>query len=186
MKPELFYSATRARRPRLVALNDADEMFVQLDNGNLSDVGDTEDEEDDDFILKRLASGLSVQEVSSLLDFIPRTVTTLVIHVGTNDIAALPAGVVFQRYKDMLRKITELRPEIKKILATLILPRAPDRRRACRNRRFVMRFNKEAGRFQQPASKTLFSEGKTIFPRPRPGVVTAWPFSGSRRHPPEF
>ncbi|KAH6948702.1 hypothetical protein HPB50_025892 [Hyalomma asiaticum] len=56
MKPEFFYSATRSRRPRLVALEDADEMFVQLDNGNLSDVGDTEDEEDEDFIFEEASS----------------------------------------------------------------------------------------------------------------------------------
>ncbi|KAH6946215.1 hypothetical protein HPB50_012230 [Hyalomma asiaticum] len=51
-EPEFFYSATRARRPRLVALEDTDEMFVQLDKGNLSDVEDTEDEEDYDFIFE--------------------------------------------------------------------------------------------------------------------------------------
>ncbi|KAH6923162.1 hypothetical protein HPB50_024122 [Hyalomma asiaticum] len=56
MKPEFFYSATRSRRPRLVALEEADEMFVQLDNGNLSDVGDTEDEEDEDFIFEEASS----------------------------------------------------------------------------------------------------------------------------------
>ncbi|KAH6925086.1 hypothetical protein HPB50_000308 [Hyalomma asiaticum] len=56
MKHEFFYSATRTRRPRLVALEDADEMFVQLDNGNLSDVVDTEDEEDDDFIFEEAGS----------------------------------------------------------------------------------------------------------------------------------
>ncbi|KAL1446371.1 hypothetical protein MTO96_047376 [Rhipicephalus appendiculatus] len=47
----------------------------------------------------------------------------------------------------MVARITELRPEITKIMATLVLPRAPDRRRACLNRPFVVRFNREAGRF---------------------------------------
>ncbi|KAH6940235.1 hypothetical protein HPB50_026403 [Hyalomma asiaticum] len=56
MKPQFFYSATGSRRPRLVALEDADEMFVQLDNGNLSDVGDTEDDEDEDFIFEEAGS----------------------------------------------------------------------------------------------------------------------------------
>ncbi|KAH6935390.1 hypothetical protein HPB50_005550 [Hyalomma asiaticum] len=71
MKPEFFYSATRTRRPRLVALEDADEMFVQLDNGNLSDVGDTEDEEDDDFIFEEAGSDdctLETRETSDELD----------------------------------------------------------------------------------------------------------------------
>ncbi|KAH6933503.1 hypothetical protein HPB50_015839 [Hyalomma asiaticum] len=71
MKPELFYSATRARRPRLVALEDADEMFVQLDNGSLSDVGDTEDEEDDDFFFEEAGSDdctLEARETSDEFD----------------------------------------------------------------------------------------------------------------------
>lgn len=92
-------------------------------------------------------SGLFMQEALSLLDFIPRTVTTLVLHVGTNDIASSSATVVFQKYKDMVSRIVEQRPEIKKIFTTLVLPRAPDRRRACLNRPFVVRFNREAGHF---------------------------------------
>ncbi|KAH6932170.1 hypothetical protein HPB50_003309 [Hyalomma asiaticum] len=47
------------------------------------------------------------------------------------------------------------------ILATLILPRAPDRRRACR--RFVVRFNKEAGRFNNLLRRHCFRKGKLFF-----------------------
>lgn len=71
MKPQFFYSATRARRPRFVPLEDADEMFAQLDNGNLSDVGDTEDEEDDDFVFEETGSNdgvLETREASDELD----------------------------------------------------------------------------------------------------------------------
>ncbi|KAL1473471.1 hypothetical protein MTO96_038644 [Rhipicephalus appendiculatus] len=62
----------------------------------------------------------------------------------------------------MVARITELRPEITKIMATLVLPRAPDRRRACLNRPFVVRFNREAGCFNHllrahcRRSRTLF------------------------------
>ncbi|KAH6919683.1 hypothetical protein HPB50_029329 [Hyalomma asiaticum] len=55
----------------MVALKDAGEMFVQLDNGNLSDVGDTEDEEDDDFIFEEAGSGdctLETRQTSDELD----------------------------------------------------------------------------------------------------------------------
>lgn len=53
MKPDFFYSATRARKSRFVPLEDAYEMFAQLDNGNLSDVWDDEDNgEDDDLIFE--------------------------------------------------------------------------------------------------------------------------------------
>ncbi|KAH9378954.1 hypothetical protein HPB48_012071 [Haemaphysalis longicornis] len=67
MKPQ-FYSATRARRPRFVPLEDADEMFAQLDNGNLSDVGDTEDEEDDDFVFEETGSNDGVLETREASD----------------------------------------------------------------------------------------------------------------------
>ncbi|KAH6942539.1 hypothetical protein HPB50_007596 [Hyalomma asiaticum] len=70
MRPQFFYSATRARRPLLVALEDADEMFAQLKNGNLSDVGDSEDEEDDDFIFEEAGSddcALETRETSDEL-----------------------------------------------------------------------------------------------------------------------
>lgn len=68
MKPQFFYSATRARRPRFVPLEDADEMFAQLDNGNLSDVGDTEDEEDDDFVFEETGSNDGVLETREASD----------------------------------------------------------------------------------------------------------------------
>ncbi|XP_075722084.1 uncharacterized protein LOC142765261 [Rhipicephalus microplus] len=68
MKPQFFYSATKARRPRFVPLEDADEMFAQLDNGNLSDVGDTEDEEDDDFVFEETGSNDGVLKTREASD----------------------------------------------------------------------------------------------------------------------
>ncbi|KAL3187756.1 hypothetical protein MRX96_024512 [Rhipicephalus microplus] len=68
MKPQFFYSAMRARRPRFVPLEDADEIFAQLDNGNLSDVGDTEDEEDDDFVFEETGSNDGVLETREASD----------------------------------------------------------------------------------------------------------------------
>ncbi|KAL1486515.1 hypothetical protein MTO96_046927 [Rhipicephalus appendiculatus] len=62
MKPQFFYSSTRARRSRFAPLEDADEMFAQLDNGNLSDVGDTDDEEDEDLIVEEAGSDDCVLE----------------------------------------------------------------------------------------------------------------------------
>ncbi|KAL1421801.1 hypothetical protein MTO96_022848 [Rhipicephalus appendiculatus] len=47
----------------------------------------------------------------------------------------------------MVTRITELCPEVTKIMATLVLPRTPDRRRTCLNRPSVVRFNREVGRF---------------------------------------
>ncbi|KAH9360792.1 hypothetical protein HPB48_002846 [Haemaphysalis longicornis] len=81
------------------------------------------------------------------MDFEPRTTTTIVLHVGTNDIAKTPARVTFQRYEKLLASIRHDHPQIRTVYATLILPRCPDRRRQRSNWRAVHRFNSEACRF---------------------------------------
>ncbi|KAL1442367.1 hypothetical protein MTO96_046444 [Rhipicephalus appendiculatus] len=86
----------------------------------------------------------------------------------------------------MVARITELRPEITNIMATLVLPRAPDRRSACLNQPFGVRFNREAGRFKPPASSALSSESHAVLHRPRLGMASTWPGTGSRRGPSEF
>ncbi|KAL1441328.1 hypothetical protein MTO96_008740 [Rhipicephalus appendiculatus] len=56
IKPQFFYAATRARRPEFVSVKDGDEVFAHLDNGNLWDVGNSDDEEDDDVIFEEAGS----------------------------------------------------------------------------------------------------------------------------------
>ncbi|KAL1433391.1 hypothetical protein MTO96_012597 [Rhipicephalus appendiculatus] len=80
----------------------------------------------------------------------------------------------------MVARITELRPEITKIMATLVLPRAPDRRRACLNRPSVVRFNRAT-------STTCFERTVVGVARySRLGTASAWPGTSSRRCPSEF
>ncbi|KAH9379417.1 hypothetical protein HPB48_014382 [Haemaphysalis longicornis] len=88
--------------------------------------------------------GATIQDIPALMDFMPRTTTTIVHHVGTNDIAKTPARVTFQMYEELLASIWHDHPQIRIIYATLILPRCPNRRRQRGNWRAVHRFNSEA------------------------------------------
>ncbi|KAH9378850.1 hypothetical protein HPB48_004438 [Haemaphysalis longicornis] len=78
---------------------------------------------------------------------IVRTTTTILLHVGTNDITKTTNRVPFQRYVKLLASIRHDHPQIRTVYATLILPRCPDRRRQQSNWRAVHRFNSEACRF---------------------------------------
>lgn len=91
--------------------------------------------------------GATIQDIPTLMDFVPRTATTIVLHVGTNDIAKTSATLAFQRYENLLSSLRRDHPQIRLVYATLILPRCPDRRRQRSNWRDVHRFNTEACRF---------------------------------------
>lgn len=92
-------------------------------------------------------SGATIEGLSQLLEFVPHTVTTLILHVGTNDIAKGPADAAFERYKKLLGAIRHLLPNVRTIYATLVLPRSQNRRRRNLNQPFVTRCNLEAGKF---------------------------------------
>ncbi|KAH6940790.1 hypothetical protein HPB50_006830 [Hyalomma asiaticum] len=91
-------------------------------------------------------SGALISDVPSLVDFVPSSATTLILHVGSNDLAR-SALATFQRYRKLLDFIHEELPEIRCVYATLVLPRTTNRRRRNDNRAFVHRFNREASRF---------------------------------------
>lgn len=92
-------------------------------------------------------SGATIEGMSRLLEFVPHTVTTLILHVGTNDIAKGPADAAFERYKKLLVAIRQVLPNVRAIYATLVLPRSQNRRRRHLNQPFVTRCNLEAGKF---------------------------------------
>lgn len=92
-------------------------------------------------------SGAKIVDACSLLDFVPATTTAIVLHVGTNDMAQSSAEEAFGRYRTLLDVIARDFPSIKRVYATLILPRSINRRRGGTNRRFVGKCNREAARF---------------------------------------
>ncbi|KAK8779933.1 hypothetical protein V5799_018726 [Amblyomma americanum] len=91
-------------------------------------------------------SGARIEDIGSLLDHVPRSTTTVLLHVGTNDVATTPAQVAFERYKTLLGTIKADHPQVRSVYVTLVLPRALNRRRRGIGMRTVQRCNREAFR----------------------------------------
>ncbi|KAH6920509.1 hypothetical protein HPB50_028503 [Hyalomma asiaticum] len=88
---------------------------------------------------------LLIRDIDTIMTiFLPETATSIVLHVGTNDLCQVPAREAFQRYRALLDTIACECPNIKQVYPTLILPRSTNRRLAISNRPFVERCNREA------------------------------------------
>ncbi|KAH7941302.1 hypothetical protein HPB49_011912 [Dermacentor silvarum] len=88
--------------------------------------------------------GALISDVPALLDFVPQNTTTIVLHVGTIDLARVSARKAFDSYCEVISHIAKERPEVTRISATLILPRTRNRRRGYPSATFVRCFNQEA------------------------------------------
>ncbi|KAH6939994.1 hypothetical protein HPB50_023874 [Hyalomma asiaticum] len=93
--------------------------------------------------------GAKIDDVRSLINFVPETANTLMLLVGTNDMASITAEAAFDKYRSMLDYVMKMTPNISKIYATLILPRCTNRRRGNSNLSFVRRCNREASYFNR-------------------------------------
>ncbi|KAH6922946.1 hypothetical protein HPB50_020308 [Hyalomma asiaticum] len=62
-------------------------------------------------------SGALISDVPSLVDFVPSSATTLILHVGSNDLAR-SALATFQRYRKLLDFIHGELPEIRLAAST--------------------------------------------------------------------
>lgn len=91
--------------------------------------------------------GAGIRDVVNLLDFVPRGVTELILHVGTNDVANTNGQVAKERYSNLLDHIAKERPDIQATFVTLVLPRSPNRRRNPHDWSAAARFNREADAF---------------------------------------
>ncbi|KAH6946411.1 hypothetical protein HPB50_013255 [Hyalomma asiaticum] len=88
--------------------------------------------------------GANIESVGDLIDFVPRGVSALMLHVGTNDVARTSAAATFDKYVQLVRHIRLTRPDIRTIFATLLLPRGPNLRLCRPNLPAVNRFNRES------------------------------------------
>lgn len=91
--------------------------------------------------------GATIGDVRDLLGLVPRSASCLILHVGTVDVASCSGHEAFAKYRDLLESIAKYRPEIRRIYATLILPRSGNRRQRNCNLTFVRRCNREASVF---------------------------------------
>ncbi|CAN7945728.1 unnamed protein product, partial [Ixodes hexagonus] len=92
-------------------------------------------------------SGACISDVPVLTRDLPATVSRLVLHVGTNDIARNGATRSSQDFVQILRDLLRKPPGLVSVHVSLVLPLQPNRRRGGRNGRFVRRFNLEARNF---------------------------------------
>ncbi|KAH6919932.1 hypothetical protein HPB50_029080 [Hyalomma asiaticum] len=94
-------------------------------------------------------SGARISDVCSLLEYVPTSTETLILHVGSNDVPMCSGKTAFANYRQALDYITNQRPEIRRIYVSLVLPRSCNRRRDNQNQSFVRRCNKSAGFLNQ-------------------------------------
>lgn len=69
--------------------------------------------------------GACIGDVQSLLDFVPDTAKTIILHVGTNDLATVNGSTAFERYKALLDLIGQECPKVSRVYATLECWNAP-------------------------------------------------------------
>lgn len=93
--------------------------------------------------------GATFDDVVPTLEYVPPGVETLILHVGTADIARRGSAAAVAALRGSMERIRQRRPELKTFLLSLPLPRAPNRRRGGANRNFVRWFNAEARRYIQ-------------------------------------
>ncbi|KAH9379167.1 hypothetical protein HPB48_004826 [Haemaphysalis longicornis] len=91
--------------------------------------------------------GAGIRDVVNSLDFVPRGVTELILHVGTNDVANTNDQVAKERYSNLLDHIAKERPDIQATFVTMVLPRSPNRRRNPHDWRAAAGFKREADAF---------------------------------------
>ncbi|KAH9378926.1 hypothetical protein HPB48_014431 [Haemaphysalis longicornis] len=91
--------------------------------------------------------GAGIRNVVNLLDFVPRGVTKLILHVGKNDVANTKFQDAKERYSNLLQHIAKERPDVQATFVNLLLPRLPNRRRNPYDCPAPARFNREAHAF---------------------------------------
>ncbi|KAH9365585.1 hypothetical protein HPB48_002036 [Haemaphysalis longicornis] len=92
-------------------------------------------------------SGALIKDMANLLDFVPSTATTLVIHAGTNDLAFGTPRAAFDSLRRLFDVISKEHPTIKRLYFSLVLPRSTNRRRHSYNQSFIRNFNLKAHQF---------------------------------------
>ncbi|KAH7984719.1 hypothetical protein HPB52_023584 [Rhipicephalus sanguineus] len=88
-----------------------------------------------------------IDDITGLLDFVPRGTSFSILHIGTNDLASTSADIAIEKYAKLLDYIRSERPDIGSIFATLVLPLGLNPRLRRPNWRQVHHINKQTHRF---------------------------------------
>ncbi|KAG0433111.1 hypothetical protein HPB47_020217 [Ixodes persulcatus] len=108
-------------------------------------------------------SGGRFSDVMQLLEYVPETVSTLILHIGTNDLAKDGAQASLEHLHELLSYIRSTRPGIGPIYISLVLPRSANRRRRFSNHQFVWWFNKQVTKFNIEVSRLCRSDSGTFY-----------------------
>ncbi|KAH7972018.1 hypothetical protein HPB52_005403 [Rhipicephalus sanguineus] len=96
-------------------------------------------------------------DVPALLEYLPENVETVLLHVGTTNILKTRCSKSLDSLGKALRRVRQVRSDIKTVHISLPLPRAPNRRRRDSNWRFASWFNREVQRLNKDAPPKEFS-----------------------------
>ncbi|KAH9367470.1 hypothetical protein HPB48_004246 [Haemaphysalis longicornis] len=92
-------------------------------------------------------SGALIKIMANLLDFVPSTATTLVIHAGTKDLVFCTPCAALDSLRRLFDVISKEHPTIKSLYVSLVLQRSTNRRRHSYNQSFIRNFNLRAHQF---------------------------------------
>lgn len=106
--------------------------------------------------------GACFSDVLGLTRHLP-SVSRLVLHIGTNDIARNGAARSCKDYLQLLRRLQRELPDLRSIHLSLALPRQPNRRRGSRNGRFVGWFNSEVRNFNREMKRICLNVLKKVY-----------------------
>lgn len=116
--------------------------------------------------------GATTFDIERELANIPRSVTTLVLHLGASELERFGCEETLRRFRRLVNNTLQARPELTKLVVTLVLPRFTNRRLETSNHKFVHWFNNEARQFnetvktycQTPSKVTVLDHEFTSLP----------------------
>ncbi|KAM7290066.1 uncharacterized protein ISCGN_026739 [Ixodes scapularis] len=107
--------------------------------------------------------GASTFDIEKELANLPRSVTTLVFHVGTTELERYGTDETLRRCCRLVNNTLRGRPELHRLIVSLVLPRHTNRRLDQSNHRFVHWFNTEARKFNNTVKGYCRKPGKVTF-----------------------
>lgn len=93
--------------------------------------------------------GASTFDIEKELAGIPRSVTTLVFHVGTSELASYGLDESLRRLRRLVNNTLRTRQELERLIVSCVLPRYPNQHLERSNEQFVHRFNRDARQFNE-------------------------------------
>lgn len=107
--------------------------------------------------------GATTFDIEKELSNVPRSITTLIFHVGTSELERFGCEETLRRLRRLVNKTLQARPELQKLVVSLVLPRSTNRRLDQPNDTFVHWFNHEARQFNDTVKSYCRKPGKVSY-----------------------